>query len=200
MARYTKQTVTSVAGMNAELTKIQSAIQDSLSRKGDTPNQMEATLDMNSNRIINLPEPVNLSEAVRLQDLKELMDGLTDLCCIQVSGDLGAIVETPGIFVDYGSIDNPATCFQDLGFLPSVLNMNTEVYSVLFSELLPSGVLTLPFTYPVGTESLDVFVNGSLVTDYIESSSTTITFTADAIASYDPTSEIKVKYRYVQLN
>lgn len=59
MARYTRQTVTSLAGINSELTKIQTALADTLSRKGDTPNQMEGTLDANSNRILNLPTPVS---------------------------------------------------------------------------------------------------------------------------------------------
>lgn len=69
MARYTKQTVTSLAGINSELTKIQTAIQDTLSRKVDTPNQMESTFDANSNRIINLPEPVSDHEPFRKKDL-----------------------------------------------------------------------------------------------------------------------------------
>lgn len=64
MARYTKQSVSSIAGINSELTKIQTAISDSLSRKGDTPNQMEGTLDMNSNRVINLPDPVSDREPI----------------------------------------------------------------------------------------------------------------------------------------
>lgn len=69
MARYIKQNVNSVPSINAELTKIQTAIQDTLSRKGDVPNQMEGTLDMNSERIINLPEPVSDHEPFRKGDL-----------------------------------------------------------------------------------------------------------------------------------
>jgi len=70
MARYTKQSVSSIAGINSELSKIQVAIRDSLSRLGDSPNQMQSTLDMNSNAIINLREPQLASEPVRLQDLE----------------------------------------------------------------------------------------------------------------------------------
>jgi hypothetical protein len=36
------------------------------------PNQMLNTLDMNSNRIVNLPKPVGLSEPARLQDLVDV--------------------------------------------------------------------------------------------------------------------------------
>lgn len=69
MARYTRNSVGTVQGVNAELTKVQQAINDTLSRKGDVPNQMEATLDMNSERIINLPAPISDHEPFRKGDL-----------------------------------------------------------------------------------------------------------------------------------
>jgi len=46
-----------------------------LSRDGVTPNHMEADLDMNSNRILNLPEPATDNEPVRLQDLTGIVGG-----------------------------------------------------------------------------------------------------------------------------
>lgn len=39
-----------------------------LSRNGTSPNAMEASLDMNSNRILNLPAPQSSKEPLRLQD------------------------------------------------------------------------------------------------------------------------------------
>lgn len=51
MARYTKndQPVgeTVKTGLNTELQNIETAIADTLSRKGDSPNAMEADLDIN---------------------------------------------------------------------------------------------------------------------------------------------------------
>jgi hypothetical protein len=70
MARYTKTgTPNTIGEVNAQFDLIATAIGDTFSRVGDTPNQLETTLDANSNRILNLPAPVNLSEPVRLQDL-----------------------------------------------------------------------------------------------------------------------------------
>jgi len=43
-----------------------------LSRNGTAPNQMEADLDMNSNRILNLAAPLTATDAVRLKDLTNL--------------------------------------------------------------------------------------------------------------------------------
>jgi hypothetical protein len=74
MTRYTKQSVTSLAGINSELTKIQTALQDTLSRKSDVPNQMEGSLDMNSERILNLPDPISDHEPVTLGAVQNFVD------------------------------------------------------------------------------------------------------------------------------
>ena len=76
MARYTPpSSVGTLIGLRAELTKVATAINDTLSRKGDTPNQMEADLDMNSNQILNLPAPRTPTEPVRVQDIEPLLAG-----------------------------------------------------------------------------------------------------------------------------
>lgn len=60
---------TAVGAINSNNTLIEEAINNTLSRDGSTPNQMEAVLDMNSNRITNLPAPISNTEPVRLVDL-----------------------------------------------------------------------------------------------------------------------------------
>lgn len=60
---------TAVADLNFNSAAITTAIDNTLSRDGTSPNQMGATLDMNSNAIINLPAPVNGTSPVRLMDL-----------------------------------------------------------------------------------------------------------------------------------
>lgn len=73
MARYTQLDKSSFGGQNSENEKISLAIDDMLSRKaGDEPNAMETDLDMNSNRILNLPEPVADQEPVRKADFDAL--------------------------------------------------------------------------------------------------------------------------------
>lgn len=69
MARYIKNDAATVPAINAELENIETAINDTLSRKGDTPNIMEAPLDMNSNRLYNLPDAVSAKEPVTLSQL-----------------------------------------------------------------------------------------------------------------------------------
>ena len=73
MGKFTKDLITSgyrsYQKFNTNLTAIETAFQNTLSRDGSSPNQMEATLDMNSQRIINLPPPEDANDAARLQDV-----------------------------------------------------------------------------------------------------------------------------------
>jgi hypothetical protein len=55
-----------VATINANNTAIENALELTLSRDGTIPNEMVEDLDMNSNRIMNLPDPINNSEPVTL--------------------------------------------------------------------------------------------------------------------------------------
>lgn len=62
--------------LNSNNAAIETALENTLSRDGTTPNAMEADLDMNSNRIINLPEPVSGEEPVRKTDLNTIIASL----------------------------------------------------------------------------------------------------------------------------
>lgn len=67
---YTAQNSTTVSALNEQLEQVQEALGDTLSRSGATPNELNATLDMNSNPIINLPFPTDPTSPVRLQDIQ----------------------------------------------------------------------------------------------------------------------------------
>lgn len=54
---------------------IETALENTLSRDGTTPNTMGANLDMNSNRITNLPIPLNANEPARLVDVQDAISG-----------------------------------------------------------------------------------------------------------------------------
>lgn len=65
----------STTALNDAFTAIETAIENTVSRDGTTPNQMTASLDMNSQRIVNLPEPLTNSEAARLVDVQNSLAG-----------------------------------------------------------------------------------------------------------------------------
>lgn len=71
MTRYIKTDVTTgdnvKLDVNVQLGLIETAIADTLSRVGDTPNYMKSDLDMNSNQILNLPDAVTGGEPMTLR-------------------------------------------------------------------------------------------------------------------------------------
>lgn len=69
---------TAVSAINANNATIETAFENTLSRDGTIPNYMTAELDMNSNRIINLPAAISDTEPLRKGDLDvDVINGLT---------------------------------------------------------------------------------------------------------------------------
>jgi hypothetical protein len=66
-----------VAAINANNAAIEAAMEKTLSRDGTSPNSMDANLDMNSNRIQNLPVPTGDTEPVRKAEFDEIIDDVT---------------------------------------------------------------------------------------------------------------------------
>ena len=82
MAKYTYTSIDSLTNESSAITQInrnfaalQTALENTLSRNGTTPNTMTANLDMNSKRIVNLAAPVGSSDAVRKIDLQDAVFG-----------------------------------------------------------------------------------------------------------------------------
>lgn len=83
MAKLTLNDLASLQNETSAITTInnnnaatETALENTLSRDGTSPNAMNAVLDMNSNRIINLPTPVANTEPLRVIDAVNLA-GLT---------------------------------------------------------------------------------------------------------------------------
>lgn len=77
---------------NANNALIETASDTFLSRDGTSPNSMSASLDMNSNRIINLPTPVLSNDVVRLQDMVTFTGGGTIAAIPTTSAELRGII------------------------------------------------------------------------------------------------------------
>ena len=79
LASLTNQT-SALATMAANNTAIETAMENTLSRDGTSPNSMTGNIDMNDNRIINLPTAVSLHEPVTLAQAQNLLtaDGLIE--------------------------------------------------------------------------------------------------------------------------
>lgn len=64
-----------VSTFNANNTLVETAMENTLSRDGTSPNQMGADFDMNSHRILNLPAAVDPTEPVRLAEFEQGVPG-----------------------------------------------------------------------------------------------------------------------------
>ncbi|HEY2810547.1 MAG TPA: hypothetical protein VGJ00_04060 [Rhabdochlamydiaceae bacterium] len=67
--------VTAASTLNNNSSSTVTAIENTLSRDGTSPNYMNSELDMNSNEIINLGSPSTANSAVRLSDLNNTIFG-----------------------------------------------------------------------------------------------------------------------------
>src|SRR6266853_687936 len=61
--------------LNNNSAAIITAINNTLSRDGTSPNKMSSSLDMDSNRIMNLPTPISNFEPARLADITNISGG-----------------------------------------------------------------------------------------------------------------------------
>lgn len=66
---------TSATTINNNSAAIETAMENTLSRDGTSPNTMSSSLDMNSNRVLNLPAPVADSEPARYIDVLDVALG-----------------------------------------------------------------------------------------------------------------------------
>jgi hypothetical protein len=85
-------TTSAQATINANNDIIASAFDNTLSRDGTSPNQMSGPIDMNTNRVLNLPQPLSLLEPVRLTDVNTLKLGGT-ISTIPAGGSTHNILE-----------------------------------------------------------------------------------------------------------
>ena len=80
MAKLTLVDITSLEAqasaiqtLNANAAATETALENTLSRDGTSPNQMEAPLDLNDNRILNVGAPQSGSDAARLIDVQDAL-------------------------------------------------------------------------------------------------------------------------------
>lgn len=85
------EATTAAATINSNNSTIQVAFDNTLSRDGTAPNVMNASLDLNSNQILNLPAPAGPNSPLRLQDLSDFTGGGT-VSNIPVGGTTGQVL------------------------------------------------------------------------------------------------------------
>lgn len=146
---------TVVAAINANNASTEAALDNTLSRDGSSPNQMEATLDMNSERIINLPAPISPTEPARLQDVT----GTAVLSPLPSGGTSGQIL-TKNSSTDY-DVSWAATAAWTASSIDTVTGAKTFSDGTLILAGATSGTAVIKaaavsgtsiMTFPAGTD------------------------------------------------
>lgn len=138
------QPITAAAVINTNSTTIQTAFDNTLSRDGTSPNVMSAPIDMNSQRILNLPAAVQPTDPVRLQDI---MGNPPTVAAIPVGGTTGQqLTKNSNANFDVKWSNAPTGSVSSVG-----LAMPTD-FTVTNSPVTVSGTLTAAWANtPTGT-------------------------------------------------
>ena len=106
----------STAEINANFTKLVAAFANTLSRDGCTPNFMDAIFDMNSNRIINLTDPVDNQDAAT----KLYVDSTPSNAASIVSATAAALSETNAAVSETNAATSEANALVSAGAAAAV--------------------------------------------------------------------------------
>lgn len=137
MAKLSLTTITSryasVDALNANFEAIEEALENTLSRDGTAPNVLEADIDVNGNRIINLPtpstsgEPINLGWAVANYPDFQTVAGLADE--IEALGDI--VTEIIEVYNKRNSIVTVASGISNVNAVGSnITSVNTVATNI----------------------------------------------------------------------
>lgn len=114
---------TALATINNNTDILEQAFDNSLSRDGTVPNSMEADLDMNSNRLLNLAAPIEDTDAARYGDISSLqtevdalvLDGITFDTAVDVVAKQIGLIDTK-LSLTTASINANINVVRTLGF------------------------------------------------------------------------------------
>lgn len=135
-------TTTAQVTINNNNAVIQTAMDNTLSRDGTSPNQMNTNLDMNTNKILNLPKPLTPTEPFRLQDFSTFV-------AVPIGGTTGQILTK----ASNTSFDTTwASTGAAIGTVTSVGLTAPADFTITGSPVTTSGSLGLAYaTTPTGT-------------------------------------------------
>jgi hypothetical protein len=152
--------------LNDNFGRISEALENTLSRDGLTPNFMDSPLDMNSERIVNLPAPSSASEPARFVDVTNALalDGLVGIPTL--AGNSNKLLGTDGTLlvwktpVEYPGIGDLKASNNLSEVTPATARTNLGLGTAAVKNVGSSGD-SVPVTNGVATwSSLQTFTGG----------------------------------------
>lgn len=137
------QATTAVVTINSNSNTVETAFDNTLSRDGTAPNSMRSNLDMDSNRILNLPEPLTAEEPLRLQDLVDFTGGTLVIPAIPTGGTSGQVLaKTSG--VDYATAWTNDSALVNAGSNIAITGTNPATIAVVTTPSWTGATITNP--------------------------------------------------------
>lgn len=106
------------ATLNANNGRIEAALENTLSRDGTAPNNMETELDMDSNRIINLGSPADSNDAARWIDVTDAVN-LTGTAVPALTGNSQKYLGTDGSTLGWKNFYNQSSAELSASVTPT---------------------------------------------------------------------------------
>lgn len=174
--------------LNENVEKIEDAFDNTLSRDGSGPNAMEAPLDMNGQRILNLPVPAADNDPVRLIDLTEASIFADDVVLPTQTGNANKVLSTTGFALVWST---PAS-LPGVGDLKAANNLSEVDAGTARSNLGLNGAAIKP----VGTSGDAVpLLNASATWSDVQTWEATNVLSGDIVVNGTVTSPRSVGFR-----
>lgn len=121
------------SGLNANAGIIQDAFENTLSRNGSVPNEMQAVLDMNNFRVINVGLATNPRDAVPLEQMITLGSGFAGVA--SVGGSPGIVIDATNPAIPVVQLDAPVVDALNLAITSAQEDEEYLLFGVAPAEL-----------------------------------------------------------------
>lgn len=161
-------TTTAGSTINKNFAALQTALTDAYSISGQSPNQLESNLDVNSNQILNLPAPVGATSPLRLQDLSDFTNSGT-VSNIPAGGTVGQVLSknsNNSYDLAWATESGSLSAGTNIAIVSNVVSTvaSPTFTTVTTPTLINTGTLTLPTSNDtlVGRTTTDTLSNKTL--------------------------------------
>lgn len=165
---YTPQYVTTPQGINAELSKIAVAVSRCVQRYAESPNELQTDLDLNGNRVLNLPAATDPTDPMRRTDTIQYLDTvyLQKLITEYGLGTSGAGSGTGG---SGGTTNHALLTNRDLADqhpISAITNLTTTLASKQNTLVSGTTIKTLNGESLLGAGNITISTGGGGTTDH----------------------------------